>query len=427
MEVKITNTEKKFLLNTSWILFERVVQIISQLLVGLISVRYLGPENYGTISYVGSFIGVFNSITTLGLHGVVVKRIIDEPNNVGEIIGTSIIMRVVSSVLSIISILILIAAVNPGENLIFILGILQSLSLVFMSFEVIEFWFQSQLNSKFVSIAKTSATLIVSVWKVYLLITSKSVMYFAFSTTLQTIVTAILLSYLYLKQHGDRLSFSLNKARQLLGESYHFILSGLMVVIYTQIDKIMIAQMLNTKQVGVYTAACSIPSMYSFIFLAVINSARPVILEERNISYDTYLKRIKQLYAIIIWISIIIGIGMTFMAPITIRVLYGTEYISGTQVLRIATWSNLFAVLGTARGIWIVAENKNKYVKKYLAWGAIVNVVLNRLLIPIYGIQGAAIATLITQIVTCVIAPLFYKDTRIHTKYICEASILKWK
>lgn len=421
-----SSSKKKFINNTAWVLCEKIAQIIIQLTVSLVSVRYLGPENYGSISYVTSFIGLFTSITELGLQGVVIKKLIDEPENSGEIIGTSIFMRIISSIFSIISIIILIFLLNQDNKLMLLIAILQSISLIFMSVEVLDFWFQSKLQSKYTSIAKIIAMIIVALWKVYLLINAKSVEYFAFSTTIQSMVIAILLTYLYFKNDGEKLKVSLKRGIELIKESYHFILSGLMVVIYTQVDKIMIGKMIDVSEVGIYTIASAMPAMYTFIFVAMINSARPIILEQRNKDYGLYLKRIKQLYAFIIWLSIIIGIFIMFFGKIIIYILYGNEYISGVNSFSISTWSNIFALIGTARGIWIVAEGKGKYVKKYLMVGAIANIILNFVFIPELGIDGAAFATLITQFITCIVAPMFYKETRIHTKYVVEAFLFRF-
>ena len=109
-----------------------------------------------------------------------------------------------------------------------------------------------------------------------------------------------------------------------------------------------------------------------------------------------------------------------------IRILYGEAYIGSIGVLRTAIWFETFSVIGTARGIWILAENMNKYVKYYLMIGAGVNLILNLVMIPVMGITGAAIATLITQITTSIIAPLFFRETRVHSKIVFEAFTLKW-
>lgn len=417
--------KRRFISNTIWIIAERVLQMLISLVVGMMSVRYLGPENYGAISYTGSFLALFNSICTLGLEGIIIKNIVDEPDKSGEIIGTSIVMRIISSTLSIIGILIMVYLTNPNEKMMLSLALLQSIGLIFMSFEVIDFWFQANLNSKFSSIAKGIGGLVVAAWKMFLLITQKSIYYFAATTTIQYVVVAIILAYLYYQSDAKKLTVCLKRGKTLISQSYHFILSGMIVVLYTQMDKIMIGQMIDTKQVGIYTTAVSIPGLYAFIFYAIINSSRAIILETRKKDYASYIKRIKQLYAVLLWVNIAIFICLLVFNKMIIYVLYGKQYMAGAPILVIAGCSNIFAILGSARGIWIVGEEKYKYTKKYLFHGAIVNLVLNSYMIPRMGIMGAAIATLITQIIVVVVSPMFYKSTRVHSRYIWESFILK--
>ena len=99
---------------------------------------------------------------------------------------------------------------------------------------------------------------------------------------------------------------------------------------------------------------------------------------------------------------------------------------SATGNLQILVWVELFSMIGTARGIWILAENKNRYVKYYLGIGVVTNLVLNVVLIPIWGTTGAALATLITQITTSLIAPLFFKETKLHTLIVLRAFTCRW-
>ena len=100
--------------------------------------------------------------------------------------------------------------------------------------------------------------------------------------------------------------------------------------------------------------------------------------------------------------------------------------MGAVSTLQIAIWVETFSMIGTARGIWILCEDKNKYIKYYLAIGVVVNLALNMLLIPVWGIEGAAFATLITQITTSIISPMFFPETRIHTKIVFEAFYFKW-
>lgn len=411
--------------NTIWIISERIIQMLISLFVGLLSARYLGPSNYGTLNYGLSLINIFSAITKLGLENVIIKKYVEEKDKNGEILGTAIVLRIISAILSMIMILIFVLILKPNDILMFTVTFLQSLALVFQVYELIDFWFQSKLQSKYVSIAKSVAYFVIAAYKISLLILNKSVEWFAFATTLDYIIILIILLFMYKKNGGQKLTFSIKTAKELLKYSYHFILSSLVVTLYMQMDKLMIGSMLDEFQVGLYTAATTICTMWGFIPEAIINSLRPTIYEAKKQSNEIYLKKLKQLYFIIFWLGILFAIGVTIFSKLIIYILYGQEYLSARTALIIAVWYTGFAYLGSARNIWIVCENKNKYSKKYVLIGGIVNLVLNTILIPCIGINGAAIATLISQIIVAMVAPLLFKETRISVKYIIEGILRK--
>lgn len=418
--------QNKTVKNAKWMIAEQLVQMLISLILGVITTRYLGPANYGIINYCAAFVAFFSSLCTLGLEGIIIKELVNHREKEGEIIGTGLGLRLISGTLSIIAILIVLVFMNPGDALVLKIAFLQSLVIVFRAFDLIDYWFQSYLQSKYVAIIKSITYILVAFYKGFILITNKSVEWFAFSTSLDYLLIAIMISVAYYKKGGMRLSFSFKRAENLLSQSYHFILSGLIVTIYSQMDKIMIGKMLNEEQVGFYSAALMICNYWILIPLAIINSARPTIMEEKKRgNNELYIKRIKQLYFVLIWSGIIVSSVISMLSPIILQILYKEAYKSAATSLTIAIWYTTFSVLGTARGIWIVCENKNAYVKKYVFWGAIINFGLNYVLIPILGINGAAIATLITQIFTCLFAPVLYKNTRIHTKYVIQAFIGK--
>lgn len=410
--------------NTIWIISERVVQMIISIIVGALSARYLGPSNYGLLNYGAAFVTFFSCIAKLGLDSIIVKEIIDNNENEGTIIGTSIVMRMISSIISIIIMVSLISILKPSDNVIILLSFLQSLSIIFQIYEIIDCWFQSKLKSKYVSIAKIIAYLVVSVYKIFLLVTEKSVVWFAVSMSLDYFIILIILLIMYKKNKGQKFVVSKEKAKYLLKNSYHFIISGLVVIMYSQMDKIMIGNMIDEFQLGLYSAASTICGYMGFVPEAIINSFRPIIYEAKK-NNKKYLEKLKMLYFIVFWLGIMFCIFVTIFSKSIILILYGEEYISAQITLIIAVWYTAFAYLGSARSIWIVSEKKNKYVKKYVIIGGIINLLLNLSLIPSLGINGAAIATLISQIVVALIAPLFYKETRVSTKIIIEGIFLK--
>lgn len=419
--------KNKEISNAGWIIGERIVQMILSLIVGILSARYLGPGNYGSLNYTASFITFFSSIATLGMDGVIIKKMIVQPDKEGSFLGGSIILRFIASVLSSVLAVAVVAVLNPGDKEKIVLITLQSIQLLFLVLNIFDSWFQRYLQSKFISIAKIIAAVLVMGYKLYLLITAKSVAWFAFSNSLTTIIISLVLLVFYKKNKGPRLLWDIRSGVYVLKDSYHYIFSGLMVALYGQMDKIMIGKMLSDTDVGLYTTGIAICSMWVFVPIAVINSFRPTIISlKQSGNTELYNLRLRQLYSFIIWMCIGVSIVICVLAPIIISVLYGEDYIGSVNTLRIAIWCETFSMIGTARGIWILAEDKNKYVKYYLAIGVIVNFILNIVMIPTLGIEGAAIATLATQFTTSMLAPLLFKATREHTKIVLESFCLLW-
>lgn len=419
--------KSKNLMNSFWIIAEQILQMLISLIVGVLSARFLGPDNYGTLSYTASFVTFATSIATLGMEAVVIKKMVAFPQNEGLYLGSCILLRFIASLISMAVLVLVVYVLNPSEPIKALLVFLQSFKLIFMSVQILDSWFQRHLLSKYISIAKLVASVIVSVYKIFLLVTAKNIIWFAISNSLSDFVIAIIMFIFYKKENGQFLKVNLSAGINILQDSYHFILSGLMAAICAQMDKVMIGQMLSNTEVGLYTTAATICNMWIFVPMAIINSFRPMIFEiKQSGNEQKYLLRLKQLYSGIIWICIGVSVFITALAPFIISILYGEVYMGAVSSLRIYIWCETFSMIGSARGIWILCENKNKYVKYFLGVGALTNLILNVILIPMFGIDGASIATLITQFVASLIAPLCFKGTRVHTKYVLEAFAFKW-
>ena len=415
----------KFFSNIIWDMGGKVFQMVLTLIVGMLTARYLGPSNYGIIGETASYVSFFSVICQLGFTSTAVKELMDNKEKEGEILGTTIFFRICTSLISSVAITCLLYVLKEGDKIIVWVAFLQSLSLLFQSFEMIHYWYQSRLETQVSVKIQSIAYVIMAAYKIIILALGKSVAWFAFSTALEAAVIAVALVWIYRRGTGGNLSVSISAGKEILKRSYHFILSGLMATIYGEMDKIMLGEMLSESAVGFYTAATKVSTMWSFVLIALINSSRPVIIASKNKSNELYVKQNKRLYAAIIWIGIAAGLGITLLGKWIIYFMYGEAYMPATSSLQISAWYTMFAMLGTARGIWIVCENKAKYVKYYLGIGAVINIALNYLLIPKFGPGGAAAATLITQIFTSVFAPALFKETREYTKNALNAFVLR--
>lgn len=413
---------RRFLKNTGWIIGAKIFQMVLGLFVSTWSARYLGPSNTGTITYVNSFVTLFSAVTALGLNNIVIKELIDYKEKEGEILGTAIGLRIISAIVTSIMILFLISILNPGDRIILIIALLETLMLIAQAFEILTCWYQSRLESKVTSIIQTIAYIVLAAYRLIGLITNKDIIWFAFATSLDTIVIAVLLLISYKRSNGGKFVFKKSRAKSMLSLSHHFIYSGIMVSIYSQMDSIMIKSWMNDWAVGQYSIATGVNTMWSFIMQAIIDSAYPLIVESKKSgNEESYHRSIKKLYCIVFWFSALACIGITILSKFIILTLYGNEYAPAISTLRICTWSVVFSYLGVARNAWMICENKQKYQKYILGIGCAINLVLNSLLIPYYGYNGAAVATVITQVCTSYVIPLFFKETRENSILINQA------
>lgn len=413
--------KSKFIKNTGWMVFAQIYQMLIQLIIGVISARYLGPSNYGTFSYGASYVSFFTIIAALGLEGIVVKEMVANRKEEATVLGSSILMRLVAGLLSMFAVYIIVRAVNPNDQILLTVTFLQSIALLFNAFNIIDTWYQSYLKSKVSTIIRCISYTVVSGYKVFLLITGKSVEWFAFSTSFDSILIAIMFLIAYKKHGGQRLKADFTQIKQLFIKSYHLVISYMMAVVYSQMDRIMIGRMIDQTHVGYYAAAATICNMWLFIPQAITNSARPIIMELKGKNEDLYITRIKQLNAAIFWIGVVFSVAISVMSTFIINILYGNNYIDAKGPLMLIIWSTVFSSLSYSRATWMICENKQNYAKNIMLWGVLINLTLNFILIPIVGINGAAIATLTTEIVTCLIAPYFYKDIRVFVRYVYEA------
>lgn len=413
-----------FLKNTSWIMVGKIYQMIMFLIVGMFVARYLGPKNYGIINYTLSFVAFFSTLCTLGLDVTIMDEFMIRPDSQGTTIGSAIAMRLIVGFISTGLLICIFYKMYPSDYTMLMIIILQAIAIIFQSFDILGSWYLSKLESKKTTIIQIISCTIMTLYQIIIIKMSKNIVWFAFTKSLDVMVMGILLMILYNIDKNQKLRISYNLCKQMLKKSYHFIISGLMVIIYAQADKIMIGSMLDESSVGLYSVAIAICGLWSVIPASIINSSRVIIMKEKRINEAMYIKRLKQLYATIIWLSIAYGIFVTIFSRLIIILLYGKAYLRAQSALLIVVWYCSFSYLGSAKNIWMICENKQKYEKWFTLAGVCLNIFLNFILIPKLGINGAAIATLITQAFTNFILTIIVKDTRINGKYMLEAFIL---
>ena len=399
--------------NAFWIIGGKVIQSVIRLVIGMLTARYLGPANYGIINYAAALVAFVVPLMQLGMRSTIVNELIEKPEKEGETLGTALCMCMCSGILSILGITAFVSIADKGDYTTIIVCVLYSISLLFEALEMIQYWFQSKLMSKYVSVVALCSYVAVSLYKVYLLVTDKSVYWFSVSQSLDFLIISVSLIIIYNKIGSQKLTVSLERAKEMFSVSKYYIVSGMMVTVFAHTDSIMIKLMLGPSQAGYYAAAVSCAGMIGFVFGGIIDSVRPTILSAKKNNTADYESRLIQLYSVIIYFSLMVSLFICVLSKIIVGILYGQAYSSAASALKIVVWYTTFSYMGSVRNIWIIAEKKQQYMWIINLFGATVNIVLNLIMIPIWGTCGAAASSVATQIFTNVgvcwlIKPLRY-------------------
>ncbi|MCR5059894.1 MAG: oligosaccharide flippase family protein [Saccharofermentans sp.] len=408
-------SKKKILSNSVWVIIRHLYSMITSLTIVALIARYLGPSDYGLINYCASVISIFTTLTGLGLDNLIVSEIIRNPEKKGGYLGTALVMRFGASLISYPIILAVIMAINPGNTTLLIVMAFQALGMIFQTYEVLIYWFQIELKMKYISIAIICAITITTAMRIILLINRASVEWFALALSVQSAASLLIITFFFVKKSDVRLKAGVQDAKALLRISYNFIISSMSVIIYMHADRIILERMTDSANVGIYSAAIMLATYWQFIPTALIDSARPVILEKRKKSYEEYLDLFNLIMGGVNLISFIFAVVMSSLGWFFIYFVYGSEYLDAFIPLIILSWSSFIGISGYTRTIWITGEGYYKYERRFTVTAAVLNIALDILFIWKMGIIGAAVATLITYIYEVLIVPFFFRETRIFT------------
>ena len=404
---------RKYFANTSWLLGERVFRMTISLFVGIYVARYLGPERFGLLSYALSFVWLFSSLASLGLNDILVRELVNQPENSQNLIATALWLKVCGFGLMGLTVTVVLIFKSEDQLTLLLISII-ILGFLFQATNVVEFYFQAKVQSKFIVRAQVVQLLITSIFKIYLVWSKANLLWFALALMLDQALIAILFLYLYKwkVKKFPFLYFNWEKTKLLIRDGWPLIFTGMVVLVYMKIDQVMLKEMLNTKAVGVYAAAVRLCETLYFIPTALMASLFPAVVYARKKSEKMYEQRIQKLYDLMVWGSVIIAIPTTLVSNWIILLLYGSDFQEAADVLRIYIWAVVFVSLGVASSKWLVAENLQHYSFYITTLGAIVNVGCNLWLIPIHGIKGAAIATLLAQGTVSFLGLSFFGKTR---------------
>lgn len=404
----------RLLANFNWLFADNILRLVGGLLVGVWVARYLGPEQYGVLSYAIAFVALFGVVAKLGIDQVAVRDLTKAPDKQGAILGTVFALKLAAGFIALIFILPAAWIVQDGDwSFIVLIAVIAS-GLIFNALDAYDLYYQAHLLSRYVVVARNVSFLLFLGVRVALIFGGLPVVYFAAAATLEIALGSGALVWLYRckqvaepKWYFDRVTMF-----SLLKDGWPLIVSSALIVVHTRIDQVMIGQMLGNAEVGIYSVAVRLSESWLFIPSIIVQTVTPYLLKlrENNVAY--YQTRLLQLYSIMFWLGALAGLMTILFGEYFVVLLFGEQYHAAYMPLVLTVWTGIFISQAVARGIWMVGENMQGYRLANNLIAVPMNIALNWTLIPKYGVIGASFASLLSIGICTWFIPFLFKPMR---------------
>jgi O-antigen/teichoic acid export membrane protein len=388
------------------------------LLVGVWVARYLGPEQFGLLSFAMAFVGLFGAIATLGLRGIAVRDIVRNPSVSQETLGTSFVLQLAGGLVAFLLLMGVIGYLRPDDTFAKTIVAILGFTLVFKASEAVKYWFESQVQSKFTVWTETSVFLTIAVIKVGMILDQAPLIAFIWAAFAEALIVAAALLGIYAWKGGKLANwrYNLSRAKELVSQSWPLILSGIAIMIQARIDQIMLGTMIGNHEVGQYSAAMRLIEGVAFLPMILAATLAPYITKAKATNIDLYHARLTDVYRLMFISFLAIAIPIFLLGDKLVIILFGAEYERAGLLLTLFAIRLFFANFGVGKSIFITNESLFKYALLCAIIGSVVNVILNYILIPTFQAEGAIVATIASFTTTVFLLDLFFTRTRVNLR-----------
>jgi O-antigen/teichoic acid export membrane protein len=384
-----------------------------QLFVGIYVARYLGPERFGLLSYANSYVGIFTAIAILGLDGIVVRELVKSPDQRDTLLGTSFLLKVVGTLLMWVLILATLFFSNNDSLTSSLIAII-AFGVLFQSFNVIDYNFQAEVKSKYVVHSQIAQLIVSSITKLVLILKGLPLVWFAAVYSLDAIILAVGLAYAYSRNSGSIKKWKWNAkvALALLLDSWPLMFAYMSYLIYAKIDRIMIKEMLDEHNVGIYSAAYILYEAPLFISLMIAKSVYPILVQYYQDNKIKFFKLYSTLSSYMTLLSYLIVLFIFIFHEILIQITFGESFEESSKILMLLSFGMIPMFNAFLRSSYITISGNQKIILYTTLFSAMFNIVLNLLLIKAYGVIGAVYATVFTQTLSLIVLNFAFTNTR---------------
>jgi O-antigen/teichoic acid export membrane protein len=404
----------KYTKNTAWMVADKLITAGIGFIVLAFIARELGPDSYGSLAYALALVSLFGVAGHMGLNGIAVREFIENKNKHSEVLITVSTLKFLGVVVAFVLLNAYAAISNGLDSLEFKLCFILSLSLILQPVDVLDYFYQSESQSRYVTIARLVSIILGAIVKLSVVFVTYSILWVAVGHVIQLAIFSLVLLVFYLRSGisdtWQRPSLPLIK--KMLSEGWMVYLGTFFSVIYLKIDLVMLGEISGKVETGVYAVASQISEAFYFLPAVIAASFFPKIITARSTSDEVYGQTLQELISFLFYLAVMISFLIYLTAEFWLVPIFGDTYVHSVDILRIQIWASIFIFMRAVFSKWIVIERLYIFSLISQGLGALLNVIMNIVLIPLYGAEGAAVATLISYSVASFFSLIFYRKTR---------------
>lgn len=400
-KLNLSENAVKVTKNIGWALLGKVATLLGSFIVGIFVARYLGPEQYGLMSYVIAYVSIFQTLALFGMDNIEIREEAKNKEERDAIIGTAFVLKLIFAIITILLIYILL---QFSDNDIFTqrMIMLYSISIICNCFFVARNYFTSIVWNEYVVKTEIARTVIGVIIKIFLLVIHANLSWFIAAMTFDFVLLASGYCFSYSRKIDKIIlwCFDIKWAKYLIKQSFPLMLSLSAVVIMQRIDQLMISKMIGTENVGQYSVAFKFVEVMIFVPTIIAQTISPVLVKIRNENKDEYVGKSQIFMDLTVWICVIMAIVVCIIAYPLVRFTFGEQYLHAVPVLQIMAFKVVGDALSQTSGQLMIIEGTQKYAVIRNIVGCICCIFLNLLLIPKNGIIGSSIVSVISLFVS---------------------------
>lgn len=391
---------RAFAVNVGWLAADKLTRLFVAVFISAWIARYLGPERYGLLAYALTLVSMFQALSMLGLDNLVVRDIAAASDRAHLVLGTAVRLRAAGAAGAYVALGVTVAILHANDPATAKIVLLAGISILLQITDVVDLWFQSQLQSRRTVIAKILSYLTTAAFKVSLIMAGAGLTWFAAASAVEAALTAFSLGVSYqLFRTRQRWIWDPVLARQLLGQAWPLLISGLSVFLYMRVSVIVLRERAGNAEVGLYSVGATLSEMWYFIPMTIFSSVAPIITRKRAEGGDAYQRTLRQIFSGMWAMSFAVAAFNIVGAHTFVNILYGHQYTKSAEVFSIHALTFIPVCIGVVQSVWLINEGRSKTALLQAIAGASTALTLNFLLTPRYGAHGAAMATVVSQFV----------------------------